>query len=132
LDQILIVVTGNVTLVVLLSVKFFFWGGGGVVVRDRVSLYSPGCPGTHFVDQTGLELRNLPASAAPVLGLKACATTPGFFLFKIEFMFNNYRHHAPPLSPAQVAAGVVQGLGYMPTTGRIIVPRVISKNKKGP
>jgi hypothetical protein len=45
--------------------------------RDRVSLYSPGCPGTHFVDQAGLELRNLPASASRVLGLKACATTPG-------------------------------------------------------
>jgi hypothetical protein len=52
----------------------FFWGGG---VRDRVSLYSPGCPGNHFVDQAGLELRNPPASASPVLGLKACATTPG-------------------------------------------------------
>jgi hypothetical protein len=46
--------------------------------RDRVSLCSPGCPGTHFVDQTGLELRNPPASASQVLGLKACATTPGF------------------------------------------------------
>jgi hypothetical protein len=45
------------------------------VFRDRVSLYSPGCPGTHFVDQAGLELRNLPASASRVLGLKACATT---------------------------------------------------------
>jgi hypothetical protein len=42
------------------------------VFRDRVSLYSPGCPGTHFVDQAGLELRNLPASASGVLGLKAC------------------------------------------------------------
>jgi hypothetical protein len=41
---------------------------------DRVSLYSPGCPGAHFVDQAGLELRNLPASAFQVLGLKACAT----------------------------------------------------------
>jgi hypothetical protein len=40
--------------------------------RDRVSLYSPG---TYFVDQAGLELRNLPASASWVLGLKACATT---------------------------------------------------------
>jgi hypothetical protein len=30
-----------------------------------VSLCSPGCPGTHSVDQTGLELRNLPASASP-------------------------------------------------------------------
>jgi hypothetical protein len=48
---------------------FVFW--------DRVSLCSPGCPGTHFVDQAGLELRNLPASASRVLGLKACATMPG-------------------------------------------------------
>jgi hypothetical protein len=40
--------------------------------RDRVSLYSPGCPGTHSVDQTGLELRNSPASDSPVLVLKAC------------------------------------------------------------
>jgi hypothetical protein len=47
------------------------------VFRDRVSLCSPGCPGTHFVDQAGLELRNPPASASRVLGLKACATTPG-------------------------------------------------------
>jgi hypothetical protein len=46
------------------------------VFRDRVSLYSPGCPGTHFVDQAGLELRNSPASASQVLGLKACATMP--------------------------------------------------------
>jgi hypothetical protein len=45
------------------------------VFRDRVSLYSPGCPGTHFVDQAGLELRNPPASASQVLGLKACTTT---------------------------------------------------------
>jgi hypothetical protein len=41
------------------------------------SLYSPGCPGTHFVNQAGLELRNPPASASRVLGLKVCATTPG-------------------------------------------------------
>jgi hypothetical protein len=45
----------------------FFW--------DRVSLYSSGCPGTHFVDQTGLELRNPPVFDSQVLGLKACATT---------------------------------------------------------
>jgi hypothetical protein len=32
--------------------------------RDSVSLYSPGCPGTHFVYQAGLELRNLPASVS--------------------------------------------------------------------
>jgi hypothetical protein len=47
------------------------------VFRDRVSLYSLGCPGTHFVDQAGLELRNPPASASQVLRLMACATTPG-------------------------------------------------------
>jgi hypothetical protein len=48
-----------------------------LVFRDRVSLYSPGSPGTHFVDQAGLKLRNPPASASRVLGLKVCATTPG-------------------------------------------------------
>jgi hypothetical protein len=35
-----------------------------------------------FVDQAGLELRNPPASASRVLGLKACATTPGLCFFK--------------------------------------------------
>jgi hypothetical protein len=33
---------------------------------DRVSLCSPGCPGTHSVDQARLELRNPPASASQV------------------------------------------------------------------
>jgi hypothetical protein len=56
---------------------FFFF----LVFRDRVSLYRPGCPGAHFVDQAGLELRNPPASASRVLGLKAYATTPGLLLF---------------------------------------------------
>jgi hypothetical protein len=46
-----------------------------LVFRDRVSPYSRGCPGTHSVDQAGLELRNPPASASQVLGLKACSTT---------------------------------------------------------
>jgi hypothetical protein len=54
------------------SIFFFF-----LVFRDRVSLCSPGCPGTHSVDQAGLELRNPPASASRELGLKVCATTPG-------------------------------------------------------
>jgi hypothetical protein len=57
-------------IVTFLFVCFLFF-------RDRVSLCSPGCPGTHFVDQAGLELRNPPASASRVLGLQACATTPG-------------------------------------------------------
>ena len=33
---------------------------------DIVSLCSPGCPGTHSVEQAGLELRNPPASASQV------------------------------------------------------------------
>jgi hypothetical protein len=53
--------------------NFFFF----LVFQDRVSLCSPGCPGTHLVDQAGLELRNPPASASQVLGLKAWATTSG-------------------------------------------------------
>jgi hypothetical protein len=44
-----------------LSLLFLFF-------RDRVSLCGPGCPGTHSVDQAGLELTNPPASASPVLG----------------------------------------------------------------
>ena len=38
-----------------------FFGGcwGGVVVQGRVCLCSPGYPGTHSVDQAGLELTNI-------------------------------------------------------------------------
>jgi hypothetical protein len=57
----------------------FFW--------DRVSLCRPGCPGTHSVYQASLELRNLPASASQMLGLKVCATTAwlpfSLFLFHL-------------------------------------------------
>jgi hypothetical protein len=59
-----------------------------LVFRDRVSLCSPGCPGTHFVDQAGLELRNPPAPASRVLGLKACATTARFRPFLLVFQGN--------------------------------------------
>jgi hypothetical protein len=54
---------------------FFFFIFGFCFFRDRVSLYRPGCPGTHSVDLAGLKLRNPPASASQVLGLKTCATT---------------------------------------------------------
>ena len=48
-------------------------------------------PGTHSVDQAGLALRNLPASASQVLRLKAFATTHSkkrisFFFFKDLFI----------------------------------------------
>jgi hypothetical protein len=55
---------------VLIEIFSFFL----LVFRGRVSLCSPGCLGTHSVDQAGLELRNLPASASQVLGLKAGTT----------------------------------------------------------
>jgi hypothetical protein len=63
----------NVTLTKTLTngktyVRFFFVFFFFLVFRDRVSLCSPGCPGTHSVDQADLEFRNPPASA--------CATTP--------------------------------------------------------
>jgi hypothetical protein len=64
------------------------------VFRDRVSLYSPGCPGTHFADQAGLELRNPPASASQVLGLKVCTTTPSLTSF-LNSTFE--RTHSCPL-----------------------------------
>ena len=35
-----------------------------LICQDRVSLCVPGCPGTHSVDEAGLELRDLPASAS--------------------------------------------------------------------
>jgi hypothetical protein len=46
-----------------------------IVCIHRISLGSAGCPGTHSVDQADFELRNLPAFASQVLGLKACTTT---------------------------------------------------------
>jgi hypothetical protein len=55
-----------------------------VTFWDRVSLCVPGCPGTHCVDQAGLKLRDPPASASRVLGLKACATTLGLLCFVFE------------------------------------------------
>jgi hypothetical protein len=64
-------------------------------------LCSPGCPGTHFVDQAGFELRNPPASASRVLGLKVCATMSGFNTFlkniyKLEYFCS--RFHLTSLS----------------------------------
>ena len=53
---------------------------------------SPRCLGTHYVDQAGFKLRNLPASASQVLELKACATTSRlqgrFLLYSPNLLFN--------------------------------------------
>jgi hypothetical protein len=75
--------------------------------RDRVSLCIPGCPGTHFVDQAGLELRNPPASASRVLGLKACATTPGWAVLFLR----------SALWPMESAAWSVQGTTWTTPAG---------------
>ena len=42
---------------------------------ERVSPNIPGCPTTSYVDQAGLKLTDLPASASRVLELKVCTTT---------------------------------------------------------
>jgi hypothetical protein len=76
------------------------------VFRDRISLYSPGCPGTHFVDQAGLELRNPPASVSQVLGLKACATMPSF-----SYLFNI---HPRPTCPATAQSPLHSGSNPRP------------------
>jgi hypothetical protein len=48
--------------------------------RDRVSLCSPGCPGTHSVDQAGLKLRNPPACAG-IKGVRHHCPQPLAFQF---------------------------------------------------
>jgi hypothetical protein len=81
--------------------SFFFF-------QDRVSMRSPDCPGTHSVDQAGLELRNPPASASQVLGLKACATSARLrqVSFEMESLVCCCLHHGcsasgipPPSAP---------------------------------
>jgi hypothetical protein len=74
----IVVILTGVRLHVLFFFLFLFFLRGGVLFcfcflffQDRVSLCIPGCPGTHSVDQAGLQLRNSPASASRVLGLKA-------------------------------------------------------------
>jgi hypothetical protein len=67
------------TCIIYFIFVFFFF-------QDKVSLYSPGCPRTHSVDQAGLKLRNQPAFASKVLGLKALATTAWLF-FGFETVF---------------------------------------------
>jgi hypothetical protein len=58
--------------------------------RDRVSLCSPSCPGTHSVDQADLELRDPPVSASQVLGLKVCATTARLWFILFFFLFKYF------------------------------------------
>jgi hypothetical protein len=55
-------------------------------VRDRVSLCSPGCSGTHSVDQVGFELRDPSAFVNLVLESRYVLPAPdyrGIFFLKI-------------------------------------------------
>ncbi|GAB1298166.1 Isoleucine--tRNA ligase, cytoplasmic [Apodemus speciosus] len=60
-----------------------------------VSLRSPGCPGTHSIDQAGLELRNPPASASQVLGLKDD--------HRVCMDFNIIQKDSPPVCPVDAS-----------------------------
>jgi hypothetical protein len=82
-----------------------------LVFRDRVSLCSPGCPITHFVDQAGLEPRNPPASASRVLGLKACTTTPGLLQELLNQSQAQIALSAPPNMPPEDKAHTWSSLG---------------------
>ena len=62
--------------------KVFFYDTLVWLVWCFVLFYSPGCPGTHSIDQAGFELRDPPVSASQALGLMVCATTSGSILFK--------------------------------------------------
>jgi hypothetical protein len=59
-------------LIVPANLENFFFGGG---LRQNFSLCIPGYPGTHSIGQAGLELRDPPATASKVLGLKVCTTS---------------------------------------------------------
>jgi hypothetical protein len=81
-----------------------------------------GCPGTHFVDQAGLELRNPPASASRVLGLKVCATTPGQNeILKVEV----YTYHKICYASIYIAYGL---LWYLPHYFPIFQEKLLGSN----
>ncbi|GAB1291046.1 Abasic site processing protein HMCES [Apodemus speciosus] len=77
-----------------------------LVKKDRVSLWSPGCPGTHSVDQAGLELRNPPASASLVLGLKEPKAS-GSSQRMMQWLAKSPKKEVPD-SPKKDASGLPQ------------------------
>jgi hypothetical protein len=100
-------------------------------------LCSPGCPGTHSVDQAGLELRDLPASASRALGSKACTTT-AWHSFKDYYFFycvrvwgyvhvwgmctwNAHWDHRCQIPPRAGASHLIWVLGFeLRSSGRVI------------
>jgi len=55
--------------------------------RARVSLCSPGCPGTHSVDQAGFKLKKFACLCLPSAGIKVVRHHAQCFLFLFFFFF---------------------------------------------
>jgi hypothetical protein len=78
-----------------------------------------GCPGTHSVDQTGLELRNSPASASKVLGLKERAITA-----QLVWVLNVLQPKAEPGLARFRGSGALCGWDQGPETSTSSLPSV--------
>jgi hypothetical protein len=78
--------------------------GAGFETGDRVSLCSPGCPGTHFVDQAGLKLRST-YLYFPSAGIKGTRHCPD------GFRYSNLSLDAPP--PARKQTKAVKAVSLM-------------------
>ena len=76
----------------------FFW--------DIVSLYCPGWPGTHSVDEAGLKLRDPPASASWVLEFKVCPS----IIWLIHYLIQTL-----PQPSAETFGGSLQHSWCVPT-----------------
>lgn len=76
----------------------FLWGGG---IQDRFFCV-PLLSRTHYLDHTGLKLRNQPACSSQMLGLKVCIATPGLVLLKIGLSRTPHVEQAGPASASQV------------------------------
>ena len=79
-----------IVIVVVVVIVFVLFGFGFisfvfvfvfVCLFETGFLCSPDCPGTHSVGQAGLKLRNLPAFAFNVLGIKGVSQHHPSFLF---------------------------------------------------
>ena len=64
------------------------------VVPDRVSLCSPGCPGTHSVDQAGLELTEICLPPCPECWDYRCLSPlPSYLFLSFSFFPLNHIHY---------------------------------------
>jgi hypothetical protein len=90
--------------------------------RDRVSLCSPGCPGTHFVDQADLELRNPSASASQVLGVRHHRLFLSLFFFLVFLRSLSHIHIPKPHLSAPLLRLIEPGQPSVGLSGNSIYP----------